>query len=128
MQINLKISEFQTLFEAKNLQVDFQVKHDFKIQMNEQLSEILINNLMSNAVNHNIQDGKIQIVIDEHELKICNTGQENTFNEKNIFGRFTKGNSKSYGLGLAIVKNICDTNNLEIHYQKNDLHCFTILK
>lgn len=126
--INQKLQEFETLFETRNLQVDFQVKQDFEIQLNEQLSDILINNLLSNAVNHNIQDGKIQIVIDEYKLKICNTGEQNSFNGENIFNRFTKGNSKSYGLGLAIVKNICDTNNLKIHYQKNGFYCFTILK
>jgi len=124
--MNRKIHEFNTLFENLNLMVDFLVKQDFVVQMNEQLSEILINNLLSNAIKHNVQYGKIMISMDEYELKICNTGQEIKLNEENIFNRFTKGNSKSFGLGLAIAKNICDINHLEINYQKTDYHCFTI--
>ena len=69
---------------------------------------------------------KTGALINEKEFKICNTGVSNTLTDETIFNRFEKGNSKSYGLGLAIVKNICSTHNLEIHYSKTDLHCFTI--
>ena len=94
--------------------------------MNEQLAEILINNLISNAANHNLPGGYIRISIRERELKICNTGETNSLTDEIIFNRFTKRNSKSYGLGLAVVKNICETHDLEIHYLKNELHCFVI--
>lgn len=121
-----KLQEFSTLFETKNLKVEFKTENEFVIKMNEQLAELLVNNLLSNAVNHNFIDGSIQISISEKELKICNTGEPNLLTNETIFNRFEKGNSKSYGLGLAIVKNICSTHNLEIHYSKTDIHCFTI--
>jgi two-component system, OmpR family, sensor kinase len=121
-----KLQEFSTLFETKNLIVEFKNEKNFIIKMNEQLADLLINNLLSNAVNHNFLNGSIRISISEKEFKICNTGVSNMLTDENIFNRFEKGNSKSYGLGLAIVKNICSTHNLEIHYCKTDLHCFTI--
>ena len=94
--------------------------------INEQLAELLIGNLLTNAVNHNIQGGRIHISIQENKLEIYNTGEENSLTDNTIFNRFAKSNSKSFGLGLAIVKNICETYNLEIHYHKNDFHCFII--
>jgi signal transduction histidine kinase len=124
--IKQKVMEFAPLFETKKLTVKFKSERDFLIKMNEHLAELLIINLLSNAVNHNLSGGNIKISIKEKELKICNTGEANSLTEDNIFNRFAKGNSKSLGLGLAIVKNICDTHNLEIHYLKNELHCFII--
>jgi signal transduction histidine kinase len=121
-----KLLEFSTLFETKCLKVESKMEADFVVKMNEQLAELLINNLLSNAVNHNVVGGNIQIHINKKELKICNTGETNILTDENIFNRFEKGNSKSNGLGLAIVKNICTTHNLDIHYTKNDVHCFTI--
>ncbi|HUW93203.1 MAG TPA: HAMP domain-containing sensor histidine kinase [Bacteroidales bacterium] len=124
--VNRKTEEFSTLFESKELKVDVQVEQDFVVRMNEQLAEILINNLFSNSVNHNIKGGSIQVVINKEVFKLCNTAKDNSLTDGNIFNRFTSGKSNSSGLGLAIVKKICDTHNLEIHYLKNELHCFVI--
>ena len=126
--VKRKLEEFSSLFDIKKISFELIEKDNFTIKMNEQLAEILINNLFSNAINHNFEGGKIKISIDQEEIKICNTGDSNNLNNENIFNRFTKSYSKSYGLGLAIVKNICETNQLEIHYIKNGLHCFIINK
>lgn len=124
--VRRKISEFEPFFETKKLKVELHSEQDFKLIINEQLAELLIGNLLTNAVNHNIQGGRIHISIQENKLEIYNTGEENSLTDNTIFNRFAKSNSKSFGLGLAIVKNICETYNLEIHYHKNDFHCFII--
>lgn len=124
--VRRKISEFEPFFETKKLNVELHSEQDFKMIINEQLAELLIGNLLTNAVNHNIQGGRIHISIQENKLEIYNTGEENSLTDNTIFNRFAKSNSKSFGLGLAIVKNICETYNLEIHYHKNDFHCFII--
>lgn len=124
--VRRKISEFEPFFETKKLKVELHSDQDFKLIINEQLAELLIGNLLTNAVNHNIQGGRIHISIQENKLEIYNTGEENSLTDNTIFNRFAKSNSKSFGLGLAIVKNICETYNLEIHYYKNDFHCFII--
>ncbi len=126
--IERKTEEFSSLFESKHITVKNIFTDNFEIKINEQLAEILINNLFSNALRHNLENGEIQIHINTSEFKICNTGEPNSLTDASIFKRFTKGNSKSYGLGLAIVKNICETNQLEIHYIKNELHCFRITR
>lgn len=124
--ITRKAEEFSMLFESKALDVKIQTEHDLIIKMNEQLAELLINNLFSNAINHNIEGGKIRIIIQDGSFKIFNTGENNLLTDETIFNRFVRGNPKSYGLGLAIVKKICETHNLDIHYQKNEFHCFII--
>ena len=121
-----KTEEFSSLFETKNIKVELELSNDFVVKINEQLAEILVNNLLSNAIKHNINQGEILISLTENEFKICNTGEQNSLTDDTIFNRFTKGNSKSYGLGLAIVKNICETNQLLIHYSKNEFNCFSI--
>ncbi len=121
-----KIQEFTPLFEIKKLKVELNIAQDFTLKINRQLAEILISNLLSNAVKHNIANGSIQIAISQNELKICNTGTENSLTDKTIFNRFTKNNSESYGLGLAIVKKICGKHHLEIRYFKNGQHCFIL--
>jgi len=126
--IERKIDEFSVLSETKSLKISFNFQAPFICKMNEQLAEILINNLISNAIRHNIPNGEILFYSNENELRICNTGLPNSFTDVTIFNRFTKGNSKSFGLGLAIVKNICETNQLSIQYSTSDFHCFSIRK
>jgi two-component system, OmpR family, sensor kinase len=124
--INSKIKEFDLMFKEKNIQVSFISKSDFRVKMNMHLAGILINNLLSNAVNHNINNGSISIIAEQNEVHFCNTGVANELSDETIFNRFVKGNSKSHGLGLAIVKQICESHNLEILYNKNEQHCFVI--
>lgn len=124
--IENKIQEFDLLFKGKNIQVSFISDSDFRVKLNIHLAGILINNLFSNAINHNYVDGSFIIKAGQNELSFCNTGAVNELSEDTIFNRFVKGNSKSHGLGLAIIKQICESHNLEIRYHKNELHCFVI--
>lgn len=122
-----KIKEFSSFTAAKGLQVEISTEGDFRVRINEYLSDIMISNLLSNAVNHNIAGGIIRITVKTDSLTICNTGEENKLTNETIFNRFVSGNQKSAGLGLAIVRQICETHNLDIKYMKTtDLHCFTI--
>jgi signal transduction histidine kinase len=123
-----KLLDFEPLIKAKNLEFKYTVENDFRLKIHEQLADILLGNLLSNAINHNLDGGSIQLSIGRNELMICNTGSPNTLTQETAFNRFTKGDSKSYGLGLAMVKKICDTHDMEIRYTKNDLHCFTVIK
>ena len=121
-----KKDEFTGLFESKELDVKIQSEGDFVVRMNEYLSDVLVGNLLSNAVKHNINGGEIRILIKPGYLEICNTAEHTTLTHKNIFNRFVSGSPNSSGLGLAIVSQICELHNLEVDYQKDDLHCFTI--
>jgi len=123
-----KIEEFSPLIKSKSIKVDVNANGIFQVIISAELADILLNNLLANAIKHNSPDGKIHIELSEKELKICNTGKTNKLTNETIFNRFTKENSQSYGLGLAIVKQICDTHNITIQYRKSDVHCFILAK
>jgi signal transduction histidine kinase len=121
-----KLDELNPLIQNKNIEVTFEEKDKLKVSINPFLADILLNNLLSNAINHNVENGKIVIKISKSQLQISNTGNDNSLSNDNIFDRFTKENSKSYGLGLSIVKKICDTHNIKIYYSKSTMHNFIL--
>lgn len=121
-----KFGEFEALISTRTVILEKDFQEEFELKMNRQLADILVSNLLSNAINHNVSGGKIQVKIHANGFSICNTGQANKLNNETIFNRFAKGNTKTFGLGLAIVKDICDTNSLTIQYDKSEMHCFKI--
>ena len=125
--IKEKLIQFEDLFKAKNLQMNIALQQA-TISINQNLADILINNLLSNAIRHNINDGIINITVDEKKLVISNTGSLLTFSGTDIFERFKKGeNNEGLGLGLAIAKQICDNYHFSISYHFiNNLHSFTV--
>ena len=126
--IQKKNEELLPLLSARNLKLLLRTVEEFYMDMNPELAEILINNLFSNAIKHNVKNGFIEIHITQNSMTFCNSGEGNALNPKTIFERFSKGNSDSFGLGLAIVKKICEMYYMEIRYEKNDYHCFVIEK
>lgn len=123
-----KVEEFSPLINSKSVKIDFKTDGIFKVKISFELAEILVNNLLTNAIKHNSINGKIHIELSTTELRICNTGKANKLTSETIFNRYIKENSQSYGLGLAIVKQICDTHNIGLDYQKSDVHCFVLSK
>jgi signal transduction histidine kinase len=121
-----KKDDLSAFIDAKSLDVEIKAEGNFSVRMNAYLSDILVGNLFTNAVNHNVTGGTIRIFIKPGILQICNSGENHSLTNKTIFNRFVSGNSKSPGLGLAIVRQICETHNLEVQYVKEELHCFTV--
>jgi K+-sensing histidine kinase KdpD len=90
--------------------------------MNDVLAEVLISNLLSNAVRFNIDEGYIKCYIDNKYLIFTNSGPIMTTDPEDLFIRFHKNsnNPQSVGLGLSIVKKITDTYGMQITYTCND--------
>lgn len=86
--------------------------------MNPILADILISNLIQNAIRHNVKDGTIKIELSENKFSISNTSDSNIENTQELFNRFHKNeaSAESIGLGLAIVKEICDNYSIAINY------------
>lgn len=118
------------LIRDKQLSVEKQLNTTWS--MPSALAEMLISNLLGNAVRYNYPGGKIQLYLDDQQFSISNTSEWPAIPEKQLFQRFKKAallNDNSNGLGLAIVKRICDTCNLPITYQfGNGIHTFTIYR
>lgn len=124
------LESLDDLIRSKKLEVVRRIAPDVALQMNPYLAEMLIVNLVKNAVRHNIKGGKLIIELGHKALKICNTGPETPLDENLLFKRFFKSSSspESLGLGLAIVQKICALYGFEVSYQFNEgLHCLSVL-
>ncbi|MEQ8626870.1 HAMP domain-containing sensor histidine kinase [Ekhidna sp.] len=123
------LEEFKELVELKSIELKTSLAGDPMIQADLILIELLLTNLINNAIRHNWEGGNINVSLSEDRLEISNTGSKLDIPSDELFERFKKSNqsSKSMGLGLAIVKKICDFYNYSISYQnEGDLHTIHI--
>lgn len=128
--VNEKLEEFSELITLKNLQLETVSNADLVVPIPLALAEILINNLLSNSINHTTKGGQIKIELTVQKLMICNSGTKSIPDPEKLFNRFYKGDpaSQSVGLGLAIAKKICDLHHLKINYHfKDGKHCFEVI-
>jgi signal transduction histidine kinase len=91
------------------------------LNTNVALLEILISNLISNAVRFSPAGGSVTIQIADQELTVSNTG-EALLNPDKIFNRFHRESSQKngIGLGLTISKQICKVLDFELSYAYSD--------
>jgi len=124
------LDAFDELIQMKGLRLDVHIEENVFVGINEALAELLLNNLISNAIRHNDgPDGAIRVDLNGSRLMIANSGREPQVPTSELFERFKKGNagSDSIGIGLAIVKQICDLNNFNISYKySSGLHTLTV--
>ncbi len=127
--VNRNLQFFDDYIESKNITVTKKIKQNIIIKLNKDLADTLIQNLLKNAIKHNIKNGTIDINLNEKELQISNSGNYNTQNTEDFFKRYKKSNpyTKSPGIGLSIVKRICEIYSLKIEYKTNEkLHILTV--
>lgn len=127
--IKRHLENFSSLLQARNILLEYSMTADITLNMDPMLVDLLVVNLVKNAIMHNIENGKIIIEMDGQELKISNTGGDTDLSDKNIFERYTKFNkqSDSLGLGLSLVKKISDFSGFSVNYlYLNKLHVFSI--
>ena len=123
------ISSYQDLANLREISISQNIASNINVNMDEALAEIMVGNLVKNAVQHNIDKGWIQVEVDKEKLVVRNSGMAITSPTNELFHRFKKGNqsSESLGLGLSIVEQICDLNEFSIEYtHDNGEHEITI--
>ena len=116
-------------YENKQISVQTAITDHVHIQGNKTLTEILIYNLLLNAIRHNEPGGEIIVSLNKDWLKISNSGKKALASEK-MFERFAVSSSESSnsGLGLAIIKQICVRHQWAITYEftNSNMHLFFI--
>ncbi len=119
------LENLEDIISLKNISVKKDCQAEPVHTMNPILADILIGNLLQNAIRHNISGGSITIELKEKSIIISNTSASSVKNTAELFQRFRKNeaSTESIGLGLAIVKEICDTNSIQINYDcKESIH------
>ena len=126
--LNQSLEILQEHFEQKNISVNTEISDNVKVNGNIGLTEVLINNLIINAIRHTSINGSILIRLSQSEFEVSNsgTGKLNGDLLFKRFSRFSKDNNGS-GLGLAIVQEICKSQNWTIDYRfENNNHIFSV--
>ena len=124
------LSDFSDYIEYRKINIHYTVNDNCIKSMNRQLAEILVRNLLKNAVFHNIREGEVFISMLDSGFIVENTSSEPGLNSHELFKRFNKNKTKagSTGLGLAIVKAIADVSGLIVSYshQSSGKHTFKV--
>ena len=123
---NIKL--FVNFLENKSIRLTEEITCDVVVEGNRILIEILVNNLITNAIRYSPENGTMSIVLSPRELKIINVGQT-SLNRDRIFERFGTGSSTSpgTGLGLALVKQVSQRYGWDCQYVfENGNHVFSI--
>ncbi|RQO39271.1 hypothetical protein DBR39_09820 [Chryseobacterium sp. KBW03] len=113
----------------KNITLNRNCEKSVFVKIHPALAEILLSNLLSNAIRHNLEGGKIEINLTHNYFQISNTGLPPHVPTQELFKRFKKSNQsqESIGLGLSIVKQICEVNDFSVHYDFADgWHSITV--
>lgn len=128
LKLEEKLQEFQELWQSHSLQVNSLIRKS-TIKINKELLEVMLNNLLGNAIAHNYDGGDIFISLTANQLVITNTSKEGSLDKQLLFKRFYKPSQSSShnGLGLSIVKQIADVSDLTLDYTyENNMHSFTL--
>ncbi|MEE4197958.1 MAG: response regulator [Bacteroidales bacterium] len=123
----------------KDVQILLHDQKEIEINIDPGDLEIIFNNLISNAVKYNKQNGKVDVFIDKMDdllmIKIKDTGIGLTDDEiKNLFEEFFRVKNEQTkhitgsGLGLPIVRKVLDIYQGDIHVESkvNEGSTFTV--
>lgn len=142
------LAAFGELIELKSLVLQAHIEKGIYVPIHASLADLLLTNLISNAIRHNVPPGEgkggsplpgggigghgsplpgrgkgfIGVQLTKDGLVIVNTGVEPRVPTQELFERFRKGNSgsDSIGIGLAIVRQICEISHFDIVYEYSE--------
>jgi len=122
------LEQMEELFSVRNMTLSTNLC-PVTVKSDRYLCDILLSNLLSNALRYSPSLGEIVIFISEQQLIISNPGSALDFPPEHLFDRFTKSanHTQGTGLGLAIVHQICLLNGWTIaHSYRMGVHYFSI--
>lgn len=122
------VETFSEASELLGIKISLEIEN-CTLLLDPGLAEVLVNNLVKNAVKHNIPEGSIFIRLTSEQLIIENTGHNYKGDPEKLLQRFSKGEKGNIGIGLAIVKEICGIYNFNLTYTitEENLHRIRIL-
>jgi signal transduction histidine kinase len=120
------LNSLDELIQMKSLRLDVHIEKGVYVPLHLALADLLITNLISNAIRHNVPPvggtGFIRVDLSREGLVLVNSGREPRVPTAELFERFKKGNagSDSIGIGLAIVRQICELSGFDIVYEYSE--------
>lgn len=123
------IDSISELLDLKSLKIDVNLNNEHSLLIDPFLFDIVLKNLLRNAVRYASNKGPIKVETNDDCLIISNHGEKLDVDNHKIFERFytSDQSNNSLGLGLSLVKRICDLNRLHIEYDyQHNTHFFLI--
>jgi len=115
------VYNFEEIAGLRNLQLDSSIAQRVELNINPVLADILVVNLVKNAIRHNVDGGWVKLELTPERLTVSNTGKPPKVPTDQLFQRFQKStNNGSLGLGLSIVKKICEVSSWSVIYNYDE--------
>lgn len=127
--VSKNVNDLHDIAEFKRVEISAKENKQLSVNADSALINIIVSNLLRNAIFHNVKNGKVEVEISENYLLVKNTGNQNILAQEKIFTRFQKNqqNQSGTGLGLAIVKAIADLYGFSVVYVfEEEMHQFKI--
>lgn len=118
----------QEHFKEKNIEVSSDLQAGIEMNGNIGLTEVLINNLIINAIRHTSPGGAIQVTLSAAAFVVRNSGDQ-ALDTGLLFKRFSRmsANNSGSGLGLSIIREICNLHGWHVTYRFEDrVHIFSV--
>lgn len=118
------LSLFSNFSEDKKLILNTDIPPGIMVEGNKILIEILINNLITNAIRYTANNGTITITLSDKSLFISNPGNT-ALQHDQLFKRFgttTSSITRGTGLGLSLIKQICNRYGWKADYDFQNMH------
>ncbi|MBN2167436.1 MAG: HAMP domain-containing histidine kinase [Marinilabiliaceae bacterium] len=122
------LENFELLLVEKEIELIKHFDNEIIVNVNHNLLQTLLQNLIKNAILHNIHKGFINININNNHLIITNSGKPLEFEPNEAFIRYkNRGHHLSMGIGLSVVKRITEISNINIQYtNEGESHKITL--
>lgn len=116
-----EMERFAPMIDEKNIQVQYEEKADFLVEGDREYLEKAVFNLISNAVDYNVLDGRILVRTEAGQCVIENTGKQMEEDELlHAFDLFFTGDKSRgkkgnhMGIGLFLVKKIAEHHGMRV--------------
>ncbi|EPR65968.1 sensor histidine kinase [Cyclobacterium qasimii] len=122
-------NELEEIALFKGLTITVTETEKLEVNLDPTLANIIVVNLLKNAIFHNTKKGVVAISLTKDSLQISNTGSSEPLDQAKLFNRFHKSETQGNGtgLGLSIVKAITDLYGYTISYHfDNGSHTFEV--
>ncbi|MEP6750216.1 MAG: HAMP domain-containing sensor histidine kinase [Bacteroidota bacterium] len=123
------VEQYALQADLKKIVVNLALAGDIQVQANKGLIEVMIGNLLNNAIRHNSTGGSVQISSSKNSIAFTNSAADGPLDENTLFQRFHGKSALNggTGLGLHIAKKIADLYEFGLRYDFVSLqHRFTL--
>lgn len=129
--LRAQIIRIQEMGLGASIHWELDIEPVTKNEVNSGLLDVLIKNLMENAIRYTSSKGAIQVILKPTILEIKNQGDQPLAHPEKLFNRFYRDSNAgkhSSGLGLAMVKKIVDLHGWDLSYHfGHGYHTFKIV-